>query len=76
MVIKLGAGLLLFASMCLLGCGEHASKEDMIDAPVAPPTLTQDASSKARGLSDEQIARKKAEEHGGPGATVPGAALK
>ncbi len=58
---KLVPVLILTLIMTLVGCGEKADKEDMINAPVAPTTLDHEASSRARGMTDEEIAREKAQ---------------
>jgi nitrous oxide reductase accessory protein NosL len=61
---KLILALVSFAGLALAGCGEKAAKEDMIDAPVAPASLNHEAMSRARGMSDAEIAREKAQDPG------------
>jgi nitrous oxide reductase accessory protein NosL len=61
---KLILPLALLASLTVAGCGEKAAKEDMIDAPVAPAGLDHEAMSRARGMSDAEIAREKAQDPG------------
>ena len=59
--------LAFFAALAIsviAGCGESADKADMIDAPTVTGTAAD--SGKARGLSDEEIARQKAMDGGAP----------
>ena len=55
----------LLVAGTLAGCGESAKKEDMIDAPTVSGTAADSA--KARGVSDEEIARQRAMDPGARG---------
>lgn len=55
-------GFALLAALALAGCGEGAKKEDMIDAPTVSGSVGDSA--KARGVSDEEIARQRAMDPG------------
>ena len=53
----------LFVAVVLIGCGEQAAKEDMIEAPAVSASTAESA--KARGLSEAEIARQDAMSKGG-----------